>query len=179
MATPTSEEVLFVVMIVIIFFIVLLAVVYIFHKATSPTKREMQQAMQQQQQQQPQVQYITASQLEAMKPSLLKQLYGQENNKRQSLLQKFFKKENEVAGNDSSRPFSGQSPITLPSSIRSPSFKPMRHQSPAPTIVVVDDAQNGIMRHPAPPAYGDHRTSTLLRCDDTPMAYTGEKNHQY
>ncbi|KAI8367590.1 uncharacterized protein BYT42DRAFT_586815 [Radiomyces spectabilis] len=190
MANPSTNDILFIIIIVIAFFIIMGLLVYIFHKATSPTKREVRQFEQQMQQYYqsstaPQVQYITASELEAMKPSLLKQLYAQDTEKRQSLLQKLTGRTQKTDTNAFSPPSSvPYDTVTRPSSVRPPSFRPMPQagtgpHSSLPMIVVVNDdhgALTGRRPHPAaPPAYGDHRSSALLHCDSMPIGYTGKE----
>ncbi|KAG2219399.1 hypothetical protein INT45_010975 [Circinella minor] len=165
MATPSTNEVLFVVIIVVLFFILLGVCVFCIHKATAPTKRQQREAMEQQQAasiQAQQIQYITASQLESLRPpELARQLYGEKqdiynDNKRRSILNKFF---------------SPQQQQIRPSSVREPSFRPMQ-QTPSIIVhqdhdaVAVRDAEIAALAQTLPPpAYGDNRTSIPLRFD--------------
>ncbi|KAI8144752.1 hypothetical protein BJV82DRAFT_606144 [Fennellomyces sp. T-0311] len=162
MATPSTNEVLFVVIIVILFFILLGICLFCIYRATTPTKRQREAEQQQHSLQAQQIQYITASQLESLRPpELARQLYGEKqlihnDNKRRSILNKFF------------TPRDTNNGMIRPSSVREPSFRPM--QQP-PTIVVDDavalrDAEVAALAQTLPPpAYGDHRTSTPLRFD--------------
>ncbi|KAI9277312.1 hypothetical protein BDA99DRAFT_495432 [Phascolomyces articulosus] len=165
MATPSTNEVLFVVIIVVLFFILLGVCVYCVHKATAPTKRQ-REAMEQQQasMQAQQIQYITASQLESLRPpELARQLYGEKqdimnDNKRHSILNKFFSPHQ-------------QRQQVRPSSMREPSFLPMQQ----PPSIVIDDAVAirdaeiaALAQSHPPPAYGDNRTSIPLRYDQQP-----------
>ncbi|CDH55294.1 predicted protein [Lichtheimia corymbifera JMRC:FSU:9682] len=140
MATPSTNEVLFVVIVVILFFFLLGGCVYCIYKATGPRKKQMTIEQQQQLQQQQYYQHITATQLESLRPpELAKQL---NSDKRRSILDKFM----------------AQPTVNRPSSMREPSFLPM-HQS-----IAARDAQIAAMvsNQPPPPAYGDYRSSVRV-----------------
>lgn len=74
------------------------------------------------------------------------------DNRRRSILNKLLSLQQQQQG------------MVRPSSMREPSFRPMTQP---PTIVVVDEATNNNARLP-PPAYGDHRSSIPVPCEQAP-----------
>ncbi|KAI9018534.1 hypothetical protein CLU79DRAFT_720735 [Phycomyces nitens] len=171
----STDEILFVVMIVILFFIALLALVYLIHRMTGPRQQE-------------QVQFITASQLEAMRPSTLKQSHtsnrqpgwGLKDGQTRTAGQLSPLSEWKVDGfQQKVRPLSVMAEtIVRPSSVRQPSFKPMQTMARnplLPMIVVNEDSNQPKTAYaPPPPAYGDYRASQPIRCDETPFKFTGK-----
>ncbi|KAI9484410.1 hypothetical protein BDB00DRAFT_855804 [Zychaea mexicana] len=168
MASPSTNEVLFVIIIVVAFFILLGTCVFCVYRATAPTKRQREAIEQHQASlQAQQIQYITASQLESLRPpELAKQLYGEKqeifnDNKRRSILNKFFSPHQQQQGNGMIRP----------SSVREPSFRPMQQ----PPSIIIDDAVAirdaeiaALAQSHPPPAYGDNRSSIPVRFDQQP-----------
>ncbi|KAI7868259.1 hypothetical protein BDF14DRAFT_1794549 [Spinellus fusiger] len=181
MADVPVDEVLFVIMMVIVFFLVIISLVCLFNRVTRPSQRQVEEEAM------AQLQWVTASQQEAMRPSLLKQLYAQPapvSSKRGSVMEKLRPptKSNSRAS-QLARPLSQlmvNEKVTRPSSVRQPSFKPMQYtvhpHSNVPSIIVNEDPNlvKPMLYTVPPPAYGDHRASMPVRCDDTPFGYTGK-----
>ncbi|OAD72767.1 hypothetical protein PHYBLDRAFT_181607 [Phycomyces blakesleeanus NRRL 1555(-)] len=173
----STDEILFVVMIVILFFIALLALVYLIHRMTGPRQQE-------------QVQFVTASQLEAMRPSTLKQVHtgsnrqpswGLKDGQARTAGQLPPLSDWKIDGfQQKVRPLSVMAEtIVRPSSVRQPSFKPMqsmiRNPLGVPTIVLNEDPNLAKSAYALPPpAYGDYRASRPVRCDETPFKFTGK-----
>ncbi|KAI9315821.1 hypothetical protein BX666DRAFT_2028071 [Dichotomocladium elegans] len=155
MPTPSTNEVLFVVIVVILFFIFLGLCVFCIYKATGQRKHsdEHQQPTELYVQHQ---QYITASQLESMRPPELALHLNSANQKRRSMLDKFV--------------LTPQG-VVRPSSTRQPSFLPMQHQAMA-----ARDAQIAAMvAAQPPPAYGDYRASVRL---DQSLRSANDEKHE-